>query len=272
MIRVLLAALILVPVSPVLAEPLVFEGQVVAAREASLASRVTGVVTEILFEGGEPVTEGQPLIRLDPSDAKLALDMAEARLADAKARLEGAERQALRQEELFARGVTSDAAVGPVRTARAAARATVALAEAELGRAALDLERTTIRAPIDGYVSRPNVTIGAFLEAKVGPALATIIALDPVTIAYQAPYADRLRSLEESGAATVGELLSRIRVQLVLPGNRAFPGSVVPRAASPDIEPETGSVTVWATFPNPDALLRPGMTVTVHSTIEDLAQ
>jgi membrane fusion protein (multidrug efflux system) len=54
---------------------------------------------------------------------------------------------------------------------------------------------------------------------------------------------------------------------LRLPGNRIYPGEARPHAASPEVDAETGTVTVWAQFPNPDALLRPGMAVIVLSEI-----
>ncbi|MEM6488185.1 MAG: efflux RND transporter periplasmic adaptor subunit [Pseudomonadota bacterium] len=246
---------------------LVFEGRVQASRSAVVSTRLDGVVAEVLFRGGERVRAGQPLIRLDPADAELALAVADARVAQAEAELAGAVREATRQEALFARGISPDAVVGPARTARTAAEATLALARAEREQAAVDLARTVIPAPIDGFVSAPAVVVGQFLEAEAGPPLATVVALDPVTVAYRAPYADRLRVLAATGARTVDQLLAGIRLRLVLPGERAYPATAVPSKASPTVDPSTGTVTVWASFPNPDGLLRPGMAVTVLSDV-----
>lgn len=271
MIRAVLIAALLVPAAPLAnaAERLVFEGRVEASSEAVLATRLNGVVAEVLFEGGEAVTPGQPLIRLDPRDAELALAVAEAEVAGAEAELAGATRNANRQEALFERGVTADAVVGPARTRKAAAEAALALAETERARAALDLERAVIRAPIAGFISKPAVVVGQFLEAEAGPPLATIVALDPVIVAYRAPYVDRLATLDATGAKTVDDLLARIRLSLILPGDRAYPLTATPHKASATVDAETGAVTVWASFPNPDGLLRPGMAVTVLSDVVD---
>ncbi|MGK7753613.1 MULTISPECIES: efflux RND transporter periplasmic adaptor subunit [unclassified Roseovarius] len=263
-----LLAFLLVVAQPGLAEPLVFEGRIEASERAVLSSRLNGVVAEILFEGGERVSAGQPLIRLDPTDATIALEIAEARLAAAQARFDGASRRAARQEEMHERGIAADSTLGPARTERAMAEAEVALAEAERRRAGLDLERTVIRAPISGLVSPPSVSVGAFLEAEAAPPLATIVAFDPAVVAYRAPYDERLESLEVAGSGTVAELLARIRVQLRLPGDRIYVGEATPHAASAEVDAETGTVTVWARFANPDALLRPGMRVTVLSHIQ----
>jgi membrane fusion protein (multidrug efflux system) len=244
-----------------------FEGIVEPANRAVLSSHSNGKVTEVLFSGGERVERDQPLIKLDDSDAKLKLAAAEAELAEAGARLAEADRQVQRQETLSARGAGARANLSRARTKLAAAAALVALRQAGLARAALDLERTVIRSPIDGYVSRPAVAVGAFLEAEAGPPLASIVALDPVIVAYRAPYADRLAALRTSRAGTVAELLSRIRVKLRLSETETLPTESTPFAASPVIDPTDGTVTVWAKFLNPDAILRPGMKVRVLSTI-----
>ncbi|SEB08635.1 efflux RND transporter periplasmic adaptor subunit [Rubrimonas cliftonensis] len=263
--RLALACAAILVAAAASAETLLFDGRIEAAGRAVLSSRLDGVVAAILFEGGERVERGQPLIRLDPADAELALAAAQALLAEAQARREGAERRAARQEALLERGVAAGAQVGPARTERAAAQAGAALAQAGRDRAALDLERVVIRAPISGYVSRPMVAVGAFLEAEAGPPLAEIVSLDPAVVAYDAPYADRLAALEASGAGSVEALLAGLRVRLRLPGGRLYPAEATPHAASADVDPATGAVTVWARFPNPDAILRPGMAVEVVS-------
>lgn len=247
------------------AEPLMFEGRIEASERGVLASRMDGVVTEILFEGGDRVIAGQPLIFLDPTDAEIALRIADARMAEAEAILDEATQNTDRQEALHDRGIASDATLGPARTDKAVAEAEVALASAEQRRAALDLQRTTILAPISGLISPPTVAVGAFVEAKAGPPLAIIVKIDPAIVAYRASYSERLASLDATGAKTVEDLLKQITVRLQLPTDINFSGAAVPYGASAEVDAETGTVTVWARFPNPDAILRPGMAVTVLS-------
>ncbi|MEO1492332.1 MAG: efflux RND transporter periplasmic adaptor subunit [Pseudomonadota bacterium] len=248
-------------------ETLIFEGRVEALQRAELSSRLDGVVAEILFTSGDQVSAGQPMILLDRADQELALAVADANLAAAQAELEGATREAARQERLAARGFSPDAVVGPVRTAKAAAEAAVALAEAERRIALLALERTTIRAPIAGYVGPPLTAVGAFLEAESGAALARIVALDPVMVAYKVPYGTRLATMSARGADTVDALFDRIEITLTLPGGAPYPYRAKPDHTSAEVDPTDGTITVRTPIKNPGAVLRPGMAITVASRI-----
>ena len=248
------------------ADPMVLQGRIEASERAVLSSRLNGVVVEILFDGGDAVAAGQPLIRLDPTDAEIALEIAQARVANARYLLKGATIRKSRQEALHDRGIAADSALGPARTEAARAEAALALAEAEARLAALNLDRSVIRAPISGLISPPAVALGAFLEAKAAPPLATIVTIDPAVVAYRVSYSERAATLETGIARSVEELLAGVRLRLRLPGDRDYPAEAIPHAASAEVDERTGGFTVWARFPNPDALLRPGMAVTVLSS------
>ncbi len=269
----LLGGLVLLASSPTTrAQPLEFEGQVEALQQGQLSSRLNGAITEILFRGGERVEVGEPLIALDAAELELAAAMAEAEVARAAAQLSLADQEADRARQLSARGIATDVRLETAEAALGTAEAEMTMAEVALERARLDLERSVIRSPIAGFVSRPMVAVGAFVEAEAGPPLATIVQLEPVLIAYQVPYAVRLASMEQSGAATLDELFGRITLQLVLPDGEVYPHGSAPDFASATVDPDTGALTIWAPFDNPDAILRPGMRLTVLSTIRGIGQ
>ncbi|MEO0624460.1 MAG: efflux RND transporter periplasmic adaptor subunit [Pseudomonadota bacterium] len=251
----------------VLAEPLVFEGRVEAISRAELSSRLDGVVAEILFSGGESVEAGQPMIRLDPADAKLDLAAAEASRASAKAQLTLATQDAERTRSLHRRGIATPAQLQAAEAELARAAATMRMADVDLKRAQLMVERTVIRAPITGYAGRPLAVAGAFLEAESGAPLGEIVAIDPVVIAYRVPYATRLATMTEAGVETLDALFERLEIAVVLPGGAEYPIRGRPDHASALVDPADGTVTVRAQLANPDALLRPGMTITVRSRV-----
>lgn len=249
-----------------------YEGRIEAKETGVLSTQLDGVVSEILFVGGETVEAGQPLIMLDPFDAETALAGAQARRNAAQALLDGAEQEAERATTLSDRGVTSPARRDQTETNRAAAAAALAEAEAVLRQAQRDVERTVIRAPIAGRVSRPQVSVGGFVEAESGPPLAIIVTLDPVLVAYDVPYASRLATLRRAGVTTVSDLHDRISLSVELPGGTAYDQMTRPSFSSAGVNPDTGAVTVWAEVANPDTLLRPGMAVTVLSTVDGAAE
>lgn len=249
-----------------------YEGRIEAKETGVLSAQLDGVIAEILFVGGEYVEEGQPLILIDPFDAETALAAAQARRDAAQVLLQGAEQEAERATTLSDRGVGSTARRDQTETSRAAFAAALAEAEAVLEQANRDLERTVIRAPISGRVSRPGISVGAFVEAEAGAPLAIIVTLDPVLVAYDVPYAARLATLRRAGVTAVAELHDRIAISIELPGGTMYDQTTRPGFASAGVDPTTGVVTVWAEIDNPDTLLRPGMAVTVLSTVEGASQ
>ena len=248
-------------------EPLRFEGQVEAVHRAEIATKVDGVVTAVLFEGGERVAAGDALMRIDADGFALEVKEAEAVRAEAEAARKLAEQEAERSRGLAARGIATDRRLETAEAELIRATADVARADAALARARLDLERATIRAPIAGVISRPAIALGAFVEAEAGPALATLVQLDPVFVAYKVPYDVRLETLKRSGAATIEALLERITLTLLLPDGTAYAEPGKPEIASAAVDAETGAITIWARFANPDAILRPGMRVEILSTL-----
>ncbi|MEM1160537.1 MAG: efflux RND transporter periplasmic adaptor subunit [Pseudomonadota bacterium] len=261
-----LAAGLLISSGPARSETMVFQGQIESSARAELSSQVNGVVAEVLFTGGEKIAAGQPMIRLDPVDAELAVAVAEANLAAAEAARDGAAQEAARQERLAARGISPDAVLTPARTAKAAAEAALALANAELARAKLDLSRTVIRAPIAGFAGRPITARGAFVEAESGAPLGHITTLDPVMVAYRVPYDQRLNLLSRTRVRDLVQLFQRIELT-VSDASGEHEYTARPSHAANEIDQSDGSVTVWAELPNPRLLLRPGMAVTVTSRL-----
>ena len=253
--------------APALGETLEFEGRVEAAHHAALYSHLNGIITEIAFEGGEEVKVGDPLITIDPAEFELAVAEAKAALERARANQTLAQQQATRVRDLSGRGIATEARHDVAEAELAVARAETLMAEAALERAELDLQRTVIPAPIAGFVSRPMALVGTFVEAEAGPPLGLIVQLDPALVAYQVPYAVRLETMEKSGAKTLDELFQHITLELVLPNGQAYPSTARPRFTDATVDPETGDLTLWAHFDNPNWILRPGMRLTVLSNI-----
>lgn len=253
---------------PAGAADLTFPGRIEARNQAEVAPGVSGVVTAVLFEGGEAVEKGAPLFRIDPLIFAAAVSEAEATLAGAEADRLLAAQEARRAQALTERGVASDERLEAAEARLAGAEAAKAAAAAGLELARIDLDRATVRAPIAGILGRPLIALGTFVEAEAGPPLARITRLDEVIVAYGVPYDVRLQTLEETGAETIEALFEAITLSIVLPGGRLYGETAKPMAADPVVDPETGALTIYAVVANPKRLLRPGMRVEVLVTID----
>ncbi|UXI70635.1 efflux RND transporter periplasmic adaptor subunit [Tahibacter amnicola] len=142
-------------------------GYVTARRQATVSSKVTGRVMEVLIEEGQRVEEGQVLARIDPIDAtahlhltQSQLDAARAQLAEHRVQLQQAERDHKRVQDMVARKLTSQQSVEDAQTKVAALRARiaaqerqVAVAERGVSIAQVDVDNTVVKAPFAGVVT-----------------------------------------------------------------------------------------------------------------------
>ncbi|MCK5747885.1 MAG: efflux RND transporter periplasmic adaptor subunit, partial [Oricola sp.] len=237
-------------------------GRTTAYRVAEVRPQVSGIILDRLFEEGATVAAGEPLYQIDPAPYQAAADSAAASLQRAEA-VAATEKN---REERYARLVklngVSQQDYDDAAAAAKQANAEVALARATLKTAKIDLERTTIKSPIDGRIGRTLVTGGALVNANQAQALAVVTALDPIYVDLAQSSADLLRlkrKLENGELETLGNDQLQVKLTLEDGGAYAHMGKLALTEVS--VEPQTGSVTLRAVFPNPDWFLMPGMFV-----------
>ncbi|PQA87010.1 efflux RND transporter periplasmic adaptor subunit [Hyphococcus luteus] len=237
-------------------------GRTASYRVAEVRPQVSGIILERTFEEGAAVAAGQPLYQIDPAPYQAAVDSAAASMARAEAMVVAAENR----EERFARLVkvngVSKQDFDDAAAAAKQARAEVALARAALESAKIDLERTTIKAPIDGRIGRTLVTSGALVNANQAQELAIINALDPIYVDVSQSSAELLRLKRKLASGELETLDDgQLEVNLTLEDGGAYehPGQLA--LTEVNVEPGTGSITLRAVFPNPEGLLLPGMFV-----------
>jgi RND family efflux transporter MFP subunit len=153
-------------------------GYVIARRQATVSSKISGKLAEVRIEEGIQVDAGQVLARLDDVDARAKLDLVQARLGAAQAQLEQirvqlekARRDLKRQEELAARKLTSDELLQNARTQVQsltaqidAQNSQVRVAEAERQVAQVDYDNTIVRAPFKGVVVTKAAQVGEIVS------------------------------------------------------------------------------------------------------------
>ncbi|GAA3961867.1 efflux RND transporter adaptor subunit AcrA [Allohahella marinimesophila] len=237
-------------------------GRTTPYQVAEVRPQVTGIITKRLFDEGQTVEAGQALYQLDDKLYRAALDSAKADVANARANLESAELTAKRYEKLINTGAVSRQMLDEARATRNAGNAQLAAAEAAVATVQINLDYTTIDAPISGRIGRSAVTAGALVTANQTTSLVTIRQLDPIYVDLTQSYDDlqALRAAMASGELeTLGE--DRAAVTLAMQNGEVYAHKGTLQFSEYSVDEATGSVTLRALFPNPDGTLLPGLFV-----------
>lgn len=210
-------------------ETLRLTGTVTALRRAELSPRLSGLVSAVGVEVGTRVRAGEPLLELDPTLARLALQREQAALGEARARLREAERRRDEARRLVARGFLPQTRLAAAESELEIAHAGTVRLEAQLREAGELLARHRVEAPFDGVVVRRMTEIGEWVSP--GEAIFELVASDAVRIDVQVPQ-ERIRGVRAGAIATViadadSERRLRGRVTAVVPAGstqaRSFP-------------------------------------------------
>jgi RND family efflux transporter MFP subunit len=162
-----------------------YNGWTEPAKTVEVRSRVRGHLTKVHFQDGQLVKEGDRLFEIDPRPYQTALDAAEAQVAAAVASQEFANAEYARISALVARGAATREEQDVWAAKRATSKGEVLKAEAEVKRAKLDLEYTKITAPINGKISRAQLTEGNLVNAGGSdPLLTTIVSINPIHVFF----------------------------------------------------------------------------------------
>jgi len=223
----------------------------------TILSRVEGVITEVHFKDGDNVTAGQLLVTLDRRPFQAALQAAEAQLAEARAGNDRAAADSARYAMLHEHQAISDSDYSQYASAAKSAVASVAVQEAAVVTAKLNLDYTEIRAPIDGRASRLRFREGSLVRANDSTQpLLTINQLAPIGVDFSLPESD-LPALQRAMGA------GRVKVQVRLKGEdtRLREGEL--DYLDNTVGVNTGTIALRATFANADGSLWPGQFVDV---------
>lgn len=240
-----------------------FTARFVAVERVELRARVSGYLNSFHFSDGQIVRQGDLLFRIDPRPFEAAVAGAEGRLAEARSRVSLADRELERVMSLLRARAASESNLEQRNQAVEGGRAQVAEAEAQLRRARLDLEFTTIRSPLTGRIGRHLVSPGNLIAGGQDGAatlLATIVSIDPIDASFDIDQATGLRYVR---MAQTGERPSSRDtsnpVRLALGDEEGFPhnGQVVFVDNEADLG--TGTLRIRARFANPNQVFQPGL-------------
>ena len=245
--------------------PLEFSGRVAGFRVVEIRAQVSGILLKREYLEGAVVDVGQVLFRIDPRTYEAALARATAKAAQAKATLIQAEENYKRQEGLAAQKVATQKSLEDAIASRDQARAAIQSTEADVQTAKLNLEFTTIKAPVKGPTSLVSPAEGTLIQAQQ-TLLTTITQLDPAYVNFTFTDSE-LRSLQEIDRSS--EHLfdpEHVKVELQFGDGATYPEPGTVDTRSRTVDPRTGTILTRAIFPNHDGALLPGQFVRVKMT------
>ena len=236
-----------------------FVGRVKAVEKVDLRARVEGFLEKVLFREGQDVKTGELLYQIEKVQFQAAVDQAKANLAVAEAALTNAKVEYERSTELVKRNFTPQSQVDANKAALDTAAGRVMQAKAALTQAQVSLDYTDIRAPIDGRIGRTAYTVGNLINPASG-VLATIVSQDPVYVLFPVSVRD-LEAIREARRKEEGGM-AKIDIRVRLPSGQEYAQRGVWNLTDPQVDPQTDSLVMRATIPNPDRTLTDGQFVT----------
>ncbi|MEI9992741.1 MAG: efflux RND transporter periplasmic adaptor subunit [Rhizomicrobium sp.] len=239
-----------------------FSGRLAAVNSADIRPEVSGRITEIRFKDGQVVHKGDILLVIDPRPYEAAVAKAEADLASANSNDHLAKVQLERAQRLMAANAVARDLYDQRDNAAGVGAANIKSAQAALAQARLDVEHAYVKAPIDGRVSRAEITVGNLVQAGANaPLLTSIVASDSIYADFEVDEQTYLRSIHQN-ASTAGQE-QRLPVQLTIQGDdRVYSGNI--ESFDNKIDVSSGTIRARARFANTDGALVPGMFVTVR--------
>lgn len=236
-------------------------GRVVAAQTAEVRPQVSGIIQRRLFSEGSEVAEGAPLYQLDPAPYKATYDGAVAALQKAAASLPSAQAKAERYQGLVKQSAVSKQDVDDANAVLAQAKADVETARVAVDAARINLDYTTIKAPIAGWTERSSLTVGALVTAGQPGLLTTIRSLDPILVDVVQSSSNLLNLRQAIDSGGLDGTGPHIAVKLKLENGKTYPLPGKLELSEANVSATTGTVILRAIFPNPQRLLLPGMYV-----------
>ncbi len=234
-------------------------GRTKATLSSEIRPQVGGIIQARLFDEGAFVKKDTVLYQIDPSSYQAAFDEAKAALKNAEAMLESSRLKSERYADLAKIDGVSKQDREDAQAAYLQAVATVEGKKASLQSARINLEYTKIKAPISGRIGTSSDTVGALVTAGQTTALATIRVLDPiyVDLTQSSTQLLKLRALLAQKGVTHGSAA----LSLKLEDGTVYQHNGTLQFQEIAVDESTGSVTLRATFPNPEGILLPGMYV-----------
>lgn len=233
-------------------------GRVISKYQVNIMARISGYLQKSFFKEGDFVKAGQTLFQIEPAEFSNAASVAKADVENTRAQLVYAEKQLARAKELVEKDYIAKSQYDNLLAQRDSLKAQLASAQARYNDSNRSLGYTTVKAPVDGRIGIITVTLGNYVTPNSG-ALTTINSTDPIYVTFPMDSADfNALSLAD------GSNHKNRKTEIYFSDGQKYPFEGIQDFHDNKIDQSTGTVTMRATFQNPNNQLLHGEFVTVR--------
>lgn len=238
--------------------PAVIKGK----QDIEIRPKVAGFITKLCVDEGSVVRKGQTLFVIDPVQYEAAVKVAEANVKVAKTSVATSELTYDNKRQLRQKNIISDFELQMAENDLDTRKAQLAQAEAQLVNARNDLSYTQVVSPSNGIVGTIPYRVGSLVSSSTQVPLTVVSNIDEMYVYFSMTEKQLLSLVREGG--TVKDILEKMpEVELILADGSIYPEKGKIETLSGVIDQSTGSVSMRATFPNEQNILRSGGTGSV---------
>ena len=233
-------------------------GRVVSKYQVSIMARISGYLQKSFFKEGDYVKAGETLFLIEPAEYQNASNVAGANNQNIKAQLAYANKQLARAEELVRQDYIAKAKYDEILANRDALKAQLSAAQSNYKDTNRNLSYTRVKAPVDGRIGIIDVTVGNYVTPSSG-SLTTINSTNPIYVTFPLSSEDyaAISSIDKKADA-------RRKVELFFQNGDKYELNGVQDFLDNKVDQTTGTVTLRATFQNPNNKLLHGEFVNVR--------
>lgn len=237
--------------------PARIEGKV----NVDIRPQAEGYIEQILVEEGMYVKVGQPLFKIDDRVYVEQLNSAKASLVSALAALQTAKLEVTKQTLLVDHNVNSAFQLKLANAQYETAKANVQQQQAAVDLAKINLNYTTVKAPVSGYIGRIPKRVGNMVSKGDSQPLTTLSDISLVYAYFSMTEKEYLQLVANNPKQDVQDKISALKgISLVLADGTAYSYQGKVEMINGEFDSSTGSISLRADFPNPQSILRTGNT------------
>ena len=233
-----------------------FVGQVKSKNEVKIMSKVSGNIVAKMVNGGDTVYKGQPLFRMDNKQYSSAINSAKAALSKSRATLNNSQKDVERYKQLANANAISQQTFDTQKSLVEENAAAVEVNQASLQQATEDEQDTLILSPVDGRIDVNDVSIGYFVAAGT-TTMATVSSVDPVWVQFSMSENEYLNLIQSGNGTLPSDFKDNLK--LTLSNGTQYPVVGHIEQVDKGMSDTTGTITLKASFSNPQNILLPGM-------------